>query len=226
MSSGSRPTRRSVPATVMNEMSEDGRWLVPILQFADGLFPAGGFAHSFGLEAYVQAGLVALCAAARAAAAGDDRECERLDELLDAFKAPSQFRDAGRQMGRQTVRVAAALTGDALLARLAAAVEAGRTPGQHAVAFGWVMGRCGVPLESAAQAFLYSTAALIAGAALRLLPLGQLDSQRLLWGVQEPIRTLARRAVHSPPDDMWSFAPGIEIQGMLHATLLQRLFRS
>jgi urease accessory protein len=129
-------------------------------------------------------------------------------------------------MGRQMLRVGAAVTGDVLLGRLAAAVAAGRTPGQHAVVFGWVVGRCGVPLESAAQAFLYSTAALIVGAALRLLPLGQLDGQRLLWGVQEPIRGLARRAVRSSPGDMWSFAPGIEIQGMLHATLPQRLFRS
>jgi urease accessory protein len=224
--------------------------LLPVLQFADGLFPAGGFAHSFGLESYVQSGLVrdredveafltsllegaagpcdavALCAAARAAEAGDHAECERHDEMLDAFKTTSEFRNAGRQMGRQTLRVAAAVSGDALLAELAAAVLTGRTPGQHAVAFGSVAGRCGVPLEAAAQAFLYSTAALVVGAALRLLPLGQLDGQRLLWGAQPSIRTLAQLAARSRPDDMWSFAPGIDIQGMLHATLPQRLFRS
>src|SRR5258705_13318596 len=32
--------------------------LLTLLQFADGLFPAGGFAHSFGLETYVQDGRV------------------------------------------------------------------------------------------------------------------------------------------------------------------------
>src|SRR5919198_467750 len=32
--------------------------LLTLLQFTDGLFPAGGFAHSFGLETYTQDGHV------------------------------------------------------------------------------------------------------------------------------------------------------------------------
>jgi urease accessory protein UreF len=32
--------------------------LLATLQFADGLFPSGGFAHSFGLETYAQDGAV------------------------------------------------------------------------------------------------------------------------------------------------------------------------
>src|ERR1700682_3680196 len=31
---------------------------VSLLQFSDGLFPAGAYAHSFGLEYYVQSGAV------------------------------------------------------------------------------------------------------------------------------------------------------------------------
>ena len=234
----------------MIEALQGPPWLVSLLQFADGLFPAGGYAHSFGLETYVQRGLVrdrdgvgaflssflegsagpcdavALCAAIGAAAAGDPGECERLDDLLDAFKTTAEFRDAGRQMGRQTLRIAAAVTDDPLLARMAGGVEARRTPGQHAVAFGCVAGRFGVPPEPAAEAFLYSTAALVVGAALRLLPLGQMDGQRLLWGAQATVRQLAARAARGRPDEMWSFTPGIEIQGMRHADLPQRLFRS
>src|SRR2546426_2738254 len=38
-------------------MTTDPAFLA-LLQLADGLFPAGGFAHSFGLETYVQEGRV------------------------------------------------------------------------------------------------------------------------------------------------------------------------
>ena len=111
-----------------------------LLQFADGLFPAGAYAHSFGLESYVQSGgvtdaagveaflrsylegsvaptdAVALLCASRAAKAADLTTCLALDETLDAMKAASELRDASRQMGRQTMRVANHLPGHALLA--------------------------------------------------------------------------------------------------------------
>src|SRR5262249_57392508 len=47
-------SRRSGWVTVMTAE----RALLTLLQFADGLFPTGGFAHSFGLETYVQDGRV------------------------------------------------------------------------------------------------------------------------------------------------------------------------
>jgi urease accessory protein len=38
--------------------------LLALLQFSDGLFPAGAYAHSFGLETYVQSGAVSNAAQA------------------------------------------------------------------------------------------------------------------------------------------------------------------
>ena len=97
-----------------------------LLQFADGLFPAGAYAHSFGLEYYVQSGgvkdaagveeflraylegfvaptdAVALLCTGRAARAGDLAACLALDETLDAMKTASELRDAS-QIGRAHV---------------------------------------------------------------------------------------------------------------------------
>ena len=81
------------------------------------------------------------------------------------------------------------------------------------------------PAEMAA-AYLYSTSAALVGAALRLIPLGQLAGQRVLGNIRPLIAKLAREAQGKTQADMWTFAPALEIAGMRHALLDARLFRS
>jgi urease accessory protein len=224
-------------------------WLT-LLQFTDGLFPSGGFAHSFGLETYVQdgqvrdrAGLeafvvahlegsagpadaVAASVAVGLAAAGDRLAWTALDARLEAMKPVPESRAASRQMGRQTLRVAAALGDDDYLAALAHAADAGLTPAHHAAVFGAVLGRAGVARAAVAGAYLHSTAALLVGAGLRLLALGQVDGQRVLAALRPRIARLAAAAATAEAEDMWSFNPGLELAGLRHATLEARLFRS
>jgi urease accessory protein len=227
-----------------------------LLQFADGLFPAGGHAHSFGLESYVQSGrvttrddlqafvevlllgsagpadAVAVVAAARATRAGDFAALLELDARLDALKPARELREASRQMGRQTLRAAVCLLDTLVLTALFEDVEERRTPGHHPLVFGVVGQALGCGDEEAAAAYLYSTSVVVVGAALRLLRLGQVDGQRTLWAMRPLIARLAREAAAngssatSDEPEPWSFAPGIDVAGMRHARLEARLFRS
>ena len=129
-------------------------------------------------------------------------------------------------MGRQTLRVAASLIADARLGAYLDDVNARRAPGHHAVAFGMSAGALGWEAEAAATAFLYSTTALLVGAALRLLPMGQMEGQAVLWSLHPVIERVAREAAERSPADLWSFTPGLDIQGILHEQLDARLFRS
>ncbi|MGH9470662.1 MAG: urease accessory protein UreF [Terriglobia bacterium] len=223
---------------------------VTLLQFADGLFPAGAYAHSLGFESYVQAGAVrdanqveallrtylegsaapidavaALCAAA-SARAGDLDSCLALDEMLDAIKVAEELRAASRQMGRQTLRIAAHLTRDCLLTALDEAVKSDFTPGHHAVVFGMLGGILGWPGRETACALLYAASAALVGASLRLLPQGQLAGQTILWNVGPLIERLAEESQHGRPEQLWNFTPALEAAAMRHATIDGRLFRS
>jgi urease accessory protein len=221
-----------------------------LLQFTDGLFPAGAYAHSFGLESCAQSGevsdaagveaflraylegcagptdAVALVCAWRDAKNENLALCLALDEMLDAMKTPSELRDASRQMGRQTLRVATHLPSHSLLEEFGKAVAGEITPGHHSIVFGMIGGILGWDALEMVGAYLYSTSAALVGAALRLLPLGQLAGQRIVWNVRPLIAALAEEARHKNEQDMWSFAPALEIASMRHALLDARLFRS
>jgi len=224
--------------------------LLSLLHFGDSAFPTGGYTHSFGLETYCQSGQVrtreelerflvaqlegqtgpcdatAAVGVLRAATSGDLRRCRAVDDTLEAMKVVREFREASRQMGRQTLRVAATLTSDARLVAYAGDVDQALAPGHHAVAYGLAAAALGWPPEAAATAYLYSATALLIGAALRLLPMGQLEGQRVLWALHPVIERVAREAAIRDVDELWSFAPGIELAGIRHASLDMRLFRS
>jgi urease accessory protein len=184
------------------------------------------------LRAYLEssaapADAVAALCAWRAGKAGDLSSCFALDETVEAMKAVSELRDASRQMGRQTLRVAKHLSEHhRVLSDFGEAVRNEATPGHHPVVFGIIGDVMMWPSTEMLGAYLYSTSAALVGAALRLMPLGQLAGQRILWNIKPLIAKLAEEAQSKTQADMWTFAPALEIASMRHAVLEARLFRS
>jgi urease accessory protein len=224
--------------------------LLSLLQFSDGLFPAGTYAHSFGLETYIDDGRVTNAASTakilRAHLEGnvgpcdavyainalwamennDVEACVELDIRLDTIKSAAEPREASRQLGRQTLRIGETLIRHKILSEYARSVNAGISPGHHAVVFGTIGGACGWPAQVTAAALLYTSAVGIVGAATRLVPLGQTQAQRLISESSPIIARLADEAAKRKSQDAFTFAPALEIAAMRHAQLEARLFKS
>lgn len=219
------------------------------VRFIDSFFPSGGYAFSSGLEAAVQRGAVsgeaelaryvedalrfglgmrearAVARAQEAGAVGRVAQATDVDWELESLKVGREARVASRQMGRQVVRAAVAEPRPSrIVQRYATAVETQATPGHLAAAMGVVLGSLGWPREQAVAVFLYHSVVGFVAAALKLVPLGQQGGQRVIARCLPCIAELSERAAAEQPMTGWT--PIHDIDGMRHARLSHRLFRS
>lgn len=212
-----------------------------LLLLTDGRFPAGGHAHSGGVEAAVMSGRVAgidtlgvflagrLTTAGRVAAALAAAACTGVHEVaaLDAEAAariPSPaLRAASRVLGRQLLRTARAVLG-----------PSGLPPGveelHHPVAMGVVSAATGVLPVDAARWAAYDSISGPASAAVRLLGLDPYATWGLVAALMpdaEEIAGTAAAGAHQRLRQLpCSSAPLLDIGAEHHATQEVRLFAS
>ncbi len=219
-----------------------------LLLLADGRFPAGGHAHSGGVEAAIAHravhdtdSLQAFCRGrlhttglttaglAAAAAAGVDPLL--LDDAADARTPTPALRAVARRLGRQMMRATRATFPSEDLERLAAA----RPQGSHQpIVLGLAARAAGLTPLDAAYAAAYESAGGPATAAVRLLSLDPLDASGLLArlgsdidAVAEAAARAADRATAEGVDVLPSASsPLLDITAEQHAAWTVRLFAS
>jgi urease accessory protein len=217
-------------------------WL--LLQIADAAFPAGGFAHSAGLEAAAQLGEVGDAAALRsfceqalwqaglgalpfvragnldpAGLAAHDARCHA---LLSNHVANRASRAQGRAFASTCARIFAAPA----VAAIDDAVRAHAIHGHHAPVFGAVLAALGATPAQSAEVFLHQSLRGVISAAVRLGLCGVHEAQRL----QVDLGLLAERVVAACRDlsieEAAQPAPLLDLFGALHDRLYARLFQS
>lgn len=226
--------------------SGDGAAVLALL-LADSRTPAGGYAHSAGLEAAVEAGLTSAAvpaflaarletvafvdAAFAAAACGAARDPHApllallaLDDELAARSPSAPLRAAARQLGRALLRLGAELwPADRALAAYAEA--SGWTP--RPVAFGVLAAAAGLDPLATARLSLYEDAAGVAAAAVKLLPLDAARTTAWVAALAPRIDALAARAAAhaTAPDSLpATAAPLLDLRSLHHDRSERRLF--
>ncbi|MGW3950417.1 urease accessory protein UreF [Streptomyces sp. NPDC004752] len=219
-----------------------------LLVLADGRFPAGGHAHSGGIEAAVASGgvydprsLEAFCrgrlhttgltAAGLAAAAAAGHDPVELDEAADARTPMPALRHIARRLGRQLLRAARATWPAPALDHLAAV----RPHGAHQpVVLGVTARAAALTVADAAQCAAYESIGGPATAAVRLLSLDPFDATALLARlapeVDEVAAIAAAAAARVPAEGLAvlpsASAPLLDITAEQHAAWAVRLFAS
>ncbi len=236
-------TRADIAAAALMSAARLARFL----QFGDSMFPVGAFAFSGGLESAIQRGVVtdkatlaayartmidqaamgdgiALVWAHRAAVAGDVAELARIDERVFARKLSGETRTMTVRMGRKYAELALEMTDAPILAAWHALIKANTTPGCYAVALAVTFAAQDLAAREAFVAHQYGVAAMILGAALRLMRVSHVSTQCMLYELGAGADAAYETAAAARLDDMAGFAPLAEILAAVHEKAHVRLF--
>jgi len=231
-------------------MTDAAREIYRLSVWLSPAFPVGAYTYSSGLEYAVEADLVTdatslqawltglfqygagavdgafFCLAHRAAAMDDAAALGECLDWADALRPTSELALESASQGEaflKTVRAAWPHDGVERLIVLAAVRD--RKPA-YAVAVGAVCGIHGLSLETSLTAFLHAVAANLVSAAVRTVPLGQTDGQRITAALEPVLAETAAIAQAQSLETLGAAIPVADWASMQHETQHTRLFRS
>lgn len=224
--------------------------LFHLLQICDSNFPSGAFSHSFGIETYIQENkifnketfLTALkqflqtqfvytdglaCKLVYESIKRNSIESVwRVDQELFALAMAKETREGNRRIGRQMVKVMNQLFSNKYLEVYQAKIKEKQVYGHSSVVFAMVCLELEVDLETTLSTYLFATTSTLVQNAVRGIPIGQTDGQKILIELQPFLEEKVKEILSLDEDDFGAGAPGLEIAQMLHEQLSVRLFMS
>jgi urease accessory protein len=231
------------------EANDDATAIARTLQLGDSMFPIGGFSFSCGLESAIQRGVVvdtstlhaftrtqveqaargdgvALIHAHRAATAGDVDTLVHIDKQVEARKLSQEMRTMSTRMGKKLAEMSALMVGAPMLCKWRDRVERSSTPGCYPVALAISFAAQRLPALGAFVVHQNGVAAAILGAALRLMKISHVETQKILYELNGGTKVAYEIAACTRLCDMAGYAPLAEILTAIHAKAHVRLFMS
>lgn len=242
------PTGKHIIEEKVSPQQEEALFL--LLELNDALFPIGAYAHSYGLETYVQQGLVHdsntasawLCAyfsgsflysellAARLAYEYFP-ETDGLEKLLQletelcAAKVPREPREALQKLGRRLAKNVQKI-GLPFEPQFAAYVKETQHSCTHPICYGALAAALHLPERQALLHYFYAQLSALINTCVKLIPLSQTDGARLVASFRTKYSTIIDRVFEADEDDLGLASPGLDIRAMQHEVLYSRLYMS
>ena len=206
--------------------------LAKLLQLASPTLPVGAYSYSGGLEAAIEEGTVHDAASAERWI-GDVLEFSvaRMEAplLLRMMKDPKAWNEmflASRETAElraETVQMGYSLN------RLLKDLGVGEVPVEEPsfpAAYAHAATHWKIEPEAALQAYLWAWIENQVMAAVKAIPLGQTDGQRMLLSLGNDLQDFSRKVFFLKDEDMGNFSPGLALLSSRHETQYSRLFRS
>jgi urease accessory protein len=209
--------------------------LARLLQLASPTLPVGAYSYSGGLEAAIEAGVVKDARSAEkwigdvlefsvcrmelpllSRMLESIEELEALNNQLLASRETSELRAESEQMGFS-------------LKKLLKDLDAGEVPLEEPsfpAAFAFAARRWRIEPQAALQAYLWAWLENQVMAAVKAVPLGQTDGQKILVKLGDSFSFHVEKALKVKDEDIGNFAPGLAMLSSKHETQYSRLFRS
>lgn len=224
--------------------------LIEILHITDPTLPIGGFSHSNGLETYVQQNLVKDASLAQdfvesmlrynykyndalavrwAHESALKRNLDgilKLDNECQALKAPREVREGSQKLGTRLIKIYVTLLNDPFLDQINDQIEQKKMQGHYPVIYGIITSLLKIEMEKAVCAFLYNAAVGMVTNAVKLVPLGQMDGQKIMYAVHGLIENITLEILELDRDMLGVCNTALDIKCMQHEHLYSRLYMS
>ena len=205
--------------------------LAKLLQLASPTLPVGAYSYSGGLEAACEEGIVT------DAASAERWIGDVLEFSMARMEAPLLFRmmkdpkwnevfvasRESAELRAETVQMGYSLN------RLFKDLGLGEVPVDEPsfpAAFAYAAAKWKIEPEAALQAYLWAWSENQVMAAVKSVPLGQTDGQRILLSLGVRIFSCVEKAMSMTDQDLGNFAPNLALLSARHETQYSRLFRS